>query len=167
MILVYTGNGKGKTSACLGQVVRALGGGLRVAFAQFMKESGCAGEQQLLVQLLGKDFLAGGCGFFRREEDRPQHRQAAESTLAWAYRQLADHDMLILDEALYALRAGLLRQEELESLMQAARKTGCHVVLSGRDAPEWLVKEADLVTSMEEVKHPWQQGLPAVAGVDF
>ena len=63
MILVYTGNGKGKTSACLGQVVRALGSGLRVAFAQFMKESGCAGEQQVLERLLGADFLAGGCGF--------------------------------------------------------------------------------------------------------
>ena len=167
MILVYTGHGKGKTSACLGQAVRALGSGLRVAFAQFMKEPGCAGEQCLLERLLGADFLAGGCGFFRREEERPRHRQAAGRTLAWARRQLAGHDVLILDEALYALRAGLLLREEIESLLQEARENDCHVVLSGRDAPGWLLDAADLVTRMEEIKHPWRQGLPAVAGVDF
>ena len=167
MILVYTGNGKGKTSACLGQVVRALGSGLRVAFAQFMKESGCAGEQRVLERLLGVDFLAGGRGFFRREEERPRHRSAAEQTLLWARRQLADHDMLILDESLYALRAGLLLREELESLLLEARERSCHVVLSGRNAPDWLLETADLVTSMEEIRHPWQKGLPAVPGVDF
>ena len=167
MILVYTGNGKGKTSACLGQAVRALGSGLRVAFAQFMKEPGCAGEQRLLERLLGSYFLAGGCGFFRREEDRPRHRHAAETTLAWARRRLAGHDVLILDEALYALRAGLLPREDVEALLREARENDCHVVLSGRDAPDWLLRTADLVTRMEEVKHPWKQGLPAVSGVDF
>lgn len=167
MILVYTGNGKGKTSACIGQVVRALGGGLRVAFAQFMKEDGCAGEQRVLERLLGADFLAGGCGFFRREEDRPRHRSAAEATLLWARRRLADHEILILDEALYALRAGLLLREEVEALLLEARERDCHVVLSGRDAPGWLLETADLVTSMEEIRHPWQKGLPAVPGVDF
>ena len=167
MILVYTGNGKGKTSACLGQVVRALGRGLRVAFAQFMKEDGCAGEQRMLARLLGEDFLAGGRGFFRREEDRPLHRSAAEATLAWARRRLAGYDVLVLDEALYALRAELISREELEALLREAREQECHVILSGRDAPGWLLDTAELVTSMEEIRHPWQQGLPAVSGVDF
>lgn len=167
LILVYTGNGKGKTSACLGQVVRALGGGLRVALVQFMKEPGCAGEHRLLAEMLGEDFLAGGCGFFRDEAERPRHRKAAEAALAWARGRVDGRDMLILDEALYALRAGLLSREEVESLLELARERACHVILSGRDAPAWLVESADLVTSMEEIRHPWQKGLPAVAGVDF
>lgn len=70
MILVYTGNGKGKTSACVGQAVRALGQNMTVAFGQFMKRDGQAGEQRMLAQWLGPRFLAGGEGFLRREEDR-------------------------------------------------------------------------------------------------
>lgn len=71
MIIVYTGNGKGKTSACIGQAMRALGRDFAVGFGQFMKQPGCAGEQTVLARLLGDDFLAGGKGFLRREEDRP------------------------------------------------------------------------------------------------
>ena len=77
VILVYTGNGKGKTSACVGQAVRALGQNMTVAFGQFMKRDGQAGEQRMLAQWLGPRFLAGGEGFLRREEDRPAHRAAA------------------------------------------------------------------------------------------
>jgi cob(I)alamin adenosyltransferase len=81
MILIYTGNGKGKTSACVGQALRALGQGLRVAFGQFMKKEGVGGEQLVLAQLLGEKFRAGGLGFLRVEEDRPKHREAALHTL--------------------------------------------------------------------------------------
>ena len=77
MILVYTGTGKGKTSACVGQALRALGQNMRVAFGQFMKKDVGAGEQVMLARLLGADFLAGGKGFLRREEDVPAHRRAA------------------------------------------------------------------------------------------
>ena len=84
MIIVYTGNGKGKTSACIGQAMRALGRDFAVGFGQFMKQPGCAGEQTVLARLLGDDFLAGGKGFLRREEDRPAHREAALATLDWA-----------------------------------------------------------------------------------
>ena len=78
MIIVYTGNGKGKTSACIGQAMRALGRDFAVGFGQFMKQPGCAGEQTVLARLLGDDFLAGGKGFLRREEDRPAHREAKQ-----------------------------------------------------------------------------------------
>ena len=95
MILVYTGDGKGKTSACTGQAVRAMGQGMTVAFGQFMKRDGQAGEQAMLAQWLGPRFLAGGCGFLRRDEDRPAHREAALQVLAWARRQMAEADMLV------------------------------------------------------------------------
>ena len=153
MIIVYTGNGKGKTSACIGQAMRAL--------------PGCAGEQTVLARLLGDDFLAGGKGFLRREEDRPAHREAALATLDWARQRLERLDMLVLDETLYALKAGILERSEVEGLMEAARRDRCHLVLSGRDAPDWLVEAADLVTEMGEIKHPWRAGIKAAPGIEF
>lgn len=163
MILIYTGNGKGKTSACVGQAARALGQGLNVAFGQFMKRDGQAGEQRMLAQWLGECFLAGGEGFLRRKGDLPAHREAALRVLAWAHAQLRSADMLILDETLYALGAGILEREEVEDLLVEARTRECHLVLSGRNAPEWLLEAADLVTEMIEIKHPWRAGVQSCA----
>lgn len=167
MILIYTGNGKGKTSACVGQAARALGQGLNVAFGQFMKRDGQAGEQRMLAQWLGERFLAGGEGFLRRKGDLPAHREAALRVLAWAHAQLRSADMLILDETLYALGAGILEREEVEDLLVEARTRECHLVLSGRNAPEWLLEAADLVTEMIEIKHPWRAGVKAAPGIEF
>lgn len=170
MILVYTGEGKGKTSACAGQALRALGQGMGVAFGQFMKRDVGAGEQQLLRRLLGPRFRAGGLGFLRHEEDRPAHRAAAAELAAWAREQAGQVDMLVLDEALYALGAGILTREDLAPLLEMARGSrGAvrHLVLSGRGLPDWLAGEADLVTEMQERKHPWRQGVPAAPGIEF
>lgn len=167
MLLIYTGDGKGKTCACVGQAVRALGQGLSVAFGQFMKRHGQAGEQRMLAQWLGDRFLAGGEGFLRRKEDRPAHRAAALRVLAWAREQLSSADMLILDETLYALGAGILEREEVESLLAEARAQNRHLVLSGRNAPDWLIEAADLVTEMGEIKHPWRAGVKAAPGIEF
>lgn len=167
MILIYTGNGKGKTCACVGQALRALGQGLRVGFGQFMKKDVRAGEQIMLERLLGENFRAGGRGFFRREEEREEHRAAALTLLGWARGQLPHLDMLLLDESLYALRAGLLERTEVETLLSEARTADCHLVLSGRDAPRWLMDMADLVTEMGEIKHPAQSGVKAQRGIEF
>ena len=167
MILVYTGDGKGKTSACVGQAVRAMGQGLSVAFGQFMKRDGQAGEQVMLAKLLDGRFFAGGLGFLRNDADRPAHREAALSVVAWAQVQLEQVDMLVLDETLYALSAGILEQQELEQIMALARASNRHLVLSGRNAPHWLVESVDLVTSMTEIKHPWRTGVKAAPGIEF
>ena len=167
MILVYTGDGKGKTTACVGQTIRALGQNMVVAFGQFMKRGGQAGEQAMLARLLGDRFLAGGLGFLRNDADRPAHRQAALQVLAWAQAQLAEVDMLVLDECLYALGSGIVERQELEQLVAAARAQGRHLVLSGRNAPDWLVEAADLVTSMTEIKHPWRTGIKAAPGIEY
>ena len=167
MILVYNGDGKGKTSACVGQAVRAMGQNLVVAFGQFMKRDGQAGEQAMLAKLLGERFFAGGLGFLRTDAERPAHREAALRVLGWAREQLEQADMLVLDETLYALSAGILEQQELEELIAQARAGNCHLVLSGRSAPEWLVDAADLVTSMTEIKHPWRTGVKAAPGIEF
>lgn len=167
MILIYTGNGKGKTCACVGQACRALGQGLRVAFAQFMKRDGEAGEQRLLSTLLGEGFYAGGMGFFRSEAERAAHREAALTTLAWAKKRVPRMDMVILDESLYALGSELLTAEELTSVLTLCRQQSVHLVLSGRNAPLWLKEEVDLVTDMQEIRHPWRQGVTAQKGIEY
>ncbi len=167
MLLIYTGDGKGKTSACVGQAIRALGQELKVAFAQCMKQDKKAGEQQILHSLLGDLFYVGGLGFFRDKSQKEAHRQAALTTLAWAKEQLEHVDMLILDESLYALRAELITQVELTQLIELAAEKNAHLVLSGRGAPEWLIDMAHLVTQMHEIKHPWKQGIEASKGIEF
>ncbi len=167
MLIVYTGNGKGKTTACVGQAVRALGQGMAVAFGQFMKKDGQAGEQKMLSQLLGERFLASGAGFFRDAEFET-HREKAENLLAWA-RECLDRgvDMLILDEALYALNHGLLLQEEILELVRRCGELECHLVLSGRGAPDWLTDMADIVSNVTEVRHIFSQGGKARRGIEF
>lgn len=168
MIIVYTGNGKGKTSACVGQAVRALGQGFSVVFAQFMKRDGQAGEQAMLAQLLGASYRAGGKGFLTRPEQFPEHRAAALELLSWLNALSPVPDMLVLDEALYALKANVLTEEELRELMRPFASPGKpHLVLSGRGIPDWLRDAADLVTEMVPVKHPHQQGVIAQEGIEF
>jgi cob(I)alamin adenosyltransferase len=167
MILVYTGSGKGKTSACVGQAIRAHGQSLRVCFAQFMKRPDQAGEQKVLAALLGEGFYAGGKGFFRQEETRAEHRQAALDVLRWAENALPSADLLILDESLYALGNGLLLEEEVRRIIDLARHADTHLVLSGRGLPDWLRREADLITEMGKIKHPFVEGHKALKGIEF
>ncbi len=167
MLLVFTGEGKGKTAACVEQANRALGQDMRVCFAQFMKRDAQAGEQRILRTLLGEDFYCAGAGFFRKEEERPAHQKAVEITLHWAWERMASCDILILDEALYALQASLLSREDIEATIRRACDADTHLVLSGRNAPDWLCEAADLVSEINEVKHPWRRGIPAMKGIEF
>ncbi len=168
MLLIYTGEGKGKTSAAVGQALRALGQSLSVAFCQFMKRPGQAGEQETLAGLLQERFHAGGRGFLRPGQDRKPHEEAAAATLAWAQDQLDQGaTMLVLDEALYALGAGLLQRGQLEQLIGACMARNCHLVLTGRGLPDWLRERADLITEMLPVKHPFEKGVPAQRGIEY
>lgn len=168
MIVIYTGQGKGKTSAALGQVIRALGHGLRVSCLQFMKRDEVAGEQRILKQLLQDHFLAGGLGFFRDPKEFPKHRAASLDALNWARERLASGaQVCILDESIYALNQGLILEHELKDLLCFAAQRDVHVVLTGRGAPDWLVDMADIVTEMVCRKHHFALGKPAVQGVEF
>lgn len=168
MLLIYTGQGKGKTSACVGQALRALGQGLRVGFGQFMKHDGLAGEQTMLSQMLGENFLASGAGFYRNPAEFARHRAAAQTLLAWAAERLAAGlDMLILDEALYALGHELISQDEVQCLVDQCCAARTHLVLSGRGAPDWLVQQADIVSEINVVRHIFAQGGTACKGIEF
>lgn len=168
MLLIYTGNGKGKTSACVGQAVRALGQGLAVAFGQFMKKGGQAGEQRMLGELLGENFMASGAGFYRNPADHARHREKALELLRWAEERLANGlGMLVLDEAIYALNHTLVLEVEVRALIARCHELGCHLVLSGRGAPDWLIEMADIVSDIAEVKHVHTRGGKATAGIEY
>ena len=167
MIMVYTGHGKGKTCACVGQALRAYGQGMRVGFFQYMKRPHQAGEQKILANLLGEDYVAGGLGFLRSPDRFLEHREASVQLTKQILPLVAELDMLVLDEALYALKAAVLTQEELRGIMELCDRNQTHLVLSGRDAPQWLIDAAGLVTEMTEVKHPYSQGMAAEQGIEF
>ncbi|MDL2279933.1 cob(I)yrinic acid a,c-diamide adenosyltransferase, partial [Desulfovibrio sp. OttesenSCG-928-G11] len=131
------------------------------------KRPGQAGEQQALAALLGKDFFAGGRGFFRHEEQRAEHRRAALEVLAWAGQALARVELLVLDEALYALGSGLLLEGEVKDIIAEARMQGAHLVLSGRGLPDWLREEADIITQMLPLKHAYEEGVQALKGIEY
>lgn len=165
VIIAYVGKGKGKTSACIGQAIRGLGSGLRVSFGQFMKRPGRAGEQALLVKLLGNNFFAAGAGFFRSADQKPLQREKALETLNWARTQQAD--MLVLDEALLALERGLLEKPELEAFVNSSREPDHHLVLSGPNLPDWLFPFCDIVTEMRQLAHAHERGIKAVCGIEY
>lgn len=167
MIIVYTGNGKGKTSATVGQALRAYGNAIPLCFVQFMKSDVQAGEQIALKKLLQENFYIGGCGFFRNEAEREKHRQAALAALAWLEQKKEEVTMLCCDEILYAYHAKLVTQEEIENLINYCNEANKHLVLSGRYAPDWLIAQADIVSEIKEIKHASTKGIKAQRGIEY
>ena len=165
MIVIYAGTGKGKTCACVGQAVRALGAGLGVAFGQFMKRPDRAGEQRLLATLLGQNFFTAGAGFFRSPSQRPVQREKAVAVLDWARQREAA--MLVLDEVLLALERGLLDREEVMPFVEGRRGQDRHLVMSGPHIPDWLLSSADIVTEMLPLRHVHDLGFPPTCGIEF
>jgi cob(I)alamin adenosyltransferase len=166
MLIIYTGEGKGKTSAAVGQAVRALGRGLAVFFAQFIKKADQAGEQLILRDILKDRFYIGGLGFYLDETDKARHTAAARTTLDWALGRDVSGGLLVLDEALYALAAGLMEEADLREVLAFCRGHNTHLLLTGRHLPAWLALEADLITEMVPFKHPYIAGAKAVPGIE-
>ncbi len=177
LTVVYTGHGKGKTTAALGMVFRALGHGWRVLVIQFFKgdwpivfgevEMGKRLHPQLEVVQLGKGFV----GYMGDKKPRDEHIAAAREAMRQARERITSgkYDLIVLDELIYAIDyAGvqLVSVEEVLALLDA-KPPALHLVLTGRDAPQAIIDRADLVTEMKEVKHPWQQKIPAQVGVDY
>ncbi len=172
LLVVHTGSGKGKTTAALGMLVRALGHGFSCAVVQFIK-----GDQATAEVILSQVAAAGGgalrwdrCGqgFSWKTQDREADRLHAEEGWTLARRHLADPSLrfLLLDELNIVLRYGLLDTGRVLAELQA-RCPELHVVLTGRGAPEALLEAADLVTEMKEHKHPFKAGIKAQPGIEF
>lgn len=170
LVLVFTGEGKGKTTAALGLVLRALGHGQRVAVIQFIKGGWLPGEARALV-MFGEalHWQALGEGFTWETQDRERDRQLVQEAWAESLRHLADpqRKLVVLDEVNVALKLGYLELAQvLAGLEQRPPLT--HVALTGRGAPPALVERADLVTEMKLVRHPFrEQGVKAQAGIEY
>ena len=189
MIEVYTGAGKGKTTAAVGLAVRALGAGLRVYFMQFMKSLAYS-EQKILqgfapvleLHTTGKPFFIAQEGMLTEEERAawgddvvvfPEGKPPADYlrlmregfSLAAAAARSGKWDIVILDELNVALFFGLISREEVEALLDAMPPER-ELVLTGRNAPDWLLARADLVTEMKEVRHYYAKGVVARKGIE-
>jgi cob(I)alamin adenosyltransferase len=168
LVVVYTGHGKGKTTAALGIVFRALGRGMRVAVVQFIKGKWKTGERVFAEGLAGLEFHVMGLGFTWDSDDLSRDAAAAASAwnVACAFIASGERDVVVLDEITYALHYGFIRLDDVLAALRT-RPPHVHVVITGRNAPEPLVDAADLVTEMKPIKHPYERGVPAQIGIDF
>jgi cob(I)alamin adenosyltransferase len=168
LLVVYTGHGKGKTTAALGMVFRALGRGMRVTVVQFIKGKWKTGERLFAERLPDLRFHVMGLGFTWESDDLAKDKEAARAAWDTARAEIGSgaRDLVVLDELTYTFHYDFLPLEEVLEVLRA-RPAHVHVVVTGRDAPEALVKAADLVTEMTLVKHPFEGGVPAQIGVDF
>jgi len=174
LLLVFTGNGKGKSTAAFGLALRAAGNRLPVKVIQFIKGSWKTGEREAIrAGVPGIEVEVGGRGFTIERLRDPkvpmgEHELAARAAFEMAREAVASgrYRMVVLDEVLGAVTAGLVREDELLELARA-RPTELHLVFTGRGATEAIVDAADLVTEMREVKHHYRAGIPAQRGIEF
>jgi cob(I)alamin adenosyltransferase len=165
LIQVYTGEGKGKTTAALGACLRAVGQGFSVAFYQFLK-AGQTGESRM-AERLGWDFQQFGTGrWFIDIPPDEQERQIARQGLQIALQALREKDLVVLDEFSHALNRGLLTADDFHMLL-SNRSERVEVILTGRNMPDYVMAKADLITEMRLVKHPFEQGEKARPGIEY
>jgi len=170
LILIYTGNGKGKTTAALGQALRAAGHGFNITIIQFIKNLEHTGEIKAAKEILTDhlEIHPMGTGFTWDAKDLEEVRQAALRGWDLARQKITggQFKMVILDELTYPINYGLIDEEEVLTCLKE-KPAGVHIVITGRDANQKLIDLADLVTEMQEIKHPYQSGGKAVKGIEF
>jgi cob(I)alamin adenosyltransferase len=172
LLVVYTGNGKGKTTAALGMTIRAVGYDWKVAVLQFIKGSWKYGEldgikklaPNVELEIMGEGFV----GIVDDDKPFEEHRAAAIRALEKVKDRIisGQYNLIILDELNVAVSLGLVTQEELQEIVEL-KPEKLHLVITGRGATQWLIDRADLVTEMKEIKHPYQKGILAQKGVDY
>lgn len=189
MLQVYTGNGKGKTTAAIGLAIRALGAGKRVYMMQFMKSLAYSEQEvllgfapKLILENTGKPFFIAEEGMlteaerlewgkdvvvFPKGKPPKDYADILEEGLRRAEEQAVEgaYEIVILDEINVALAFGLIARPSLEGLLKKI-PPDTEIICTGRKAPEWLMDRADLVTDMREVKHYYQKGIPARKGIE-
>jgi len=169
LVQVYTGNGKGKTSAAFGLALRAIGRGLKVYIIQFIKGGFDYGELYIVDKLPSLKLKAFGRGKFVTEKPAGKEDvKLAEEALALAEDVVksGEYDMVILDEINVALNLKLINIEKVLELVKNKPKH-VELILTGRYAPHEIIEAADLVTEMKEVKHPYNKGFSARKGIEY
>ncbi len=168
ILLVLTGNGKDKSSSAFGMAARALGHGMKVGVAQFIKGRTDTGEEAFFRRCPEIEWHVLGEGFTWETQDRERDIQKAREGWEVARKMLADPtcSLVILDELTYPLKYGYLDTAQVLADI-AARPPMQHVVVTGRGAPQTLVDAADTVTELMDVKHAWRAGIKAQPGIDL
>jgi len=172
LLVVYTGDGKGKTTAALGMCVRAVGHNWNICLIQFIKGSWKYGELEGLKQLVPNvelHVVGEGCvGILGDTKSFEEHRKAAKEGIVLAIQKVESgrYQLIILDELNVAMKLDLVTETEARSILDVRNKAQ-HLVITGRDAPDWLKEMADLVTEMQEIKHPYRKGILARKGIDW
>ncbi len=166
MIIINTGDGKGKTTAAIGQAIRAAGQGLRVKIIQLIK-SGASGEL-LVLQKIGINVEQYGLGFTEKG-DKTLHKKAAERGMNAISRAIdsSEFDMIICDEINYAVSGDLVSEDSVINLIEQANLQNVHLILTGRGATEKMIEVADIVTEMYKIKHAFDNGVKAQEGIEY
>lgn len=171
LTIVHTGNGKGKTTAALGMALRAAGYGFRTLMIQFIKGDTRYGELEaadMLAPLL--DIIPMGKGFIFPEKGGPSEEDLKAVQEAWDFSKSKiasnSYEMIILDEINYVIDYGFLSVDDVLEVLRNKPKA-LHLVLTGRNARPEVIEAADLVTEMNEIKHPFQKGIKAQKGIEF
>lgn len=171
LLHIYTGEGKGKTTAAAGLAIRAAGHGILVVFLQFLK-GGPSGEIESFGQLPQITVLRGKAGqkfvSAMSPEERKECRDLHDRNLRRAIETVraGECGLLVLDEVMAALKYRLLDESLLRDFLQS-RPEGVEVVLTGRDAPDWLLDQADYITEMTKKRHPFDRGIVARQGIEY
>jgi cob(I)alamin adenosyltransferase len=171
LLMVNTGDGKGKTTCALGLIMRAAGQGLNCCIIQFMKSKTDRYGEHESLEKLGVEVHTMGDGFTWDTNDKAQDISTSEKTWALCVEKLrsGDYDLLVFDELVYVLDYGFLDEQavidELNSIRAA--QSALHIVVTGRNASDALIEAADLVSEIKEVKHPFNAGIFAQQGIEF
>lgn len=169
LVIVNTGNGKGKSTAAFGTVLRAWGRGMRVCVIQFIKaETSNYGEIQA-ARKLQIEWYSLGDGFTWLSKDIEKTAERARKAWQFAQEKILSgvYDLIVLDEMTYAFHHGWVNVNEMIAWLRENKPAEMHLIITGRDAPAELIEFADLVTEMREVKHPYQRGIKAQPGIEF
>lgn len=168
LLLVLTGNGKGKSSSAFGMMARALGYGMKVGVAQFIKGRSDTGEEAFFRNQKNVEWHVLGEGFTWTTQDRERDTQTAQTGWAVAQRMLRDPSiqLVILDELTYTMKYGYLDLAQILADI-VARPPMQHVVVTGRGAPAALTELADTVSEIMDIKHAWRAGIKAQPGIDL
>ena len=168
LVIVNTGNGKGKTTAALGMLLRGWGWEMKVVVLQFIKRSGANWGEHRAAKRMGVEILPLGTGFSWRDKDTQTSKNQALKLWDLAKEKITSgaYDMVILDELSYPLRYGWLSPEEVLEVLENRPKE-VHVVITGRNISQQCIDFADMVTEMRKVKHPLRKGIKAQPGIEF